>query len=95
MPNVRASSGMIGTIRGPSSGSRIRLRRSRVNTMVVETAVWLPAVELGVDVCGRGRAAARSRTTRLGSGAAERPPALEQVLDLLGASAPGGSTARP
>ena len=43
MPKVRASSGMIGTIRGPSSGSRIRLRRIRAKTIVVETGVGLPA----------------------------------------------------
>ena len=42
MPNVRASSGMIGTIRLPTFGSRIRLRRIRANTIVVETAVVLP-----------------------------------------------------
>ena len=68
MPNVRASSGMIGTIRGPSSLSRMRLRRIRLKTIVVETGVWLPAGELGVDL-GRGRRAAASfRTTRLGIG---------------------------
>src|SRR5947199_303494 len=38
MPNVRASSGMIGTTRGPRSGSRMRFRRIRVRTIVVDTA---------------------------------------------------------
>jgi hypothetical protein len=33
---------MIGTIRDPSSLSRRRLRRIRVNTIVVLTACWLP-----------------------------------------------------
>ena len=42
MPNVRASSGMIGTMRLPHSGSRSRLRSSLANAMVVETA-WLVA----------------------------------------------------
>ena len=42
MPKVRASSGMIGTTRAPTSGSRIRLRSSRVKTIVVLTATSLP-----------------------------------------------------
>ena len=41
MPNVRASSGMIGTIRGPTCSSRARLRNRRVKPIVVETS-WLP-----------------------------------------------------
>ena len=35
MPNVRASSGMIGTTRLPISGSLNRSRTSRTNAMVV------------------------------------------------------------
>ena len=54
-PNVRASSGMIGTIRWPELGSRIRLRRSRAKTIVVLTAVALPGGELGVDLPARRR----------------------------------------
>ena len=38
MPNVRASSGMIGTIRGPIESSRHRLRSRRVNPIVVLTS---------------------------------------------------------
>ena len=43
MPNVRASSGMIGTTRGPKSLSRIRSRNKRTNAIVVATAtriIW-------------------------------------------------------
>ena len=68
MPNVRASSGMIGTIRGPSSGSRMRFRSSRVKTIVVETGCRRAGRELGVDRRLRARAAAGARTTRFGSG---------------------------
>ena len=68
MPNVRASSGMIGTIRLPTSGSRMRLRSRRVNTIVVETAVVLPdANSLSTAALGLAAAAA-TRTTRRGSG---------------------------
>ena len=52
IPNVRASSGMIGTIRGPISLSRMRLRRIRVKTIVVETAVWLPPVNSSSMLAG-------------------------------------------
>ena len=38
MPNVRASSGMIGTKRAPISGSFIRSLSSRTNAIVVATA---------------------------------------------------------
>ena len=68
MPKVRASSGMIGTIRGPSSGSRIRFRSIRVKTIVVETGVVAAGGELGVDRRLPARAAARPRTVRCGSG---------------------------
>ena len=83
MPKVRASSGMIGTMRGPSSLSRMRLRRIRVKTIVVDTAVWLPAANSasidagGVGSGGRPDDAARDRARRA-------PTALLEVLDLLG-----------
>ena len=83
MPKVRASSGMIGTIRGPSSGSRMRLRRIRAKTIVVETGVVLPAANSASTAGGRARAAASARTIRRGQRAAERPAALDQVLDLV------------
>jgi hypothetical protein len=38
MPNVRASSGMIGTIRGPELGCLSRSRSSRTNAIVVATS---------------------------------------------------------
>ena len=72
MPKVRASSGMIGTIRGPSSLSRMRLRRIRVKTIVVDTAVWLPAANSASIGGRRARAGGCARTTRFGIGPAER-----------------------
>ena len=86
MPNVRASSGMIGTIRGPSSGSRIRLRRIRAKTIVVETGVVLPAAN-SASTSAAGAGSGFARTTRLRERPAERPAALHQVLDLLGLGA--------
>ena len=41
--NVRASSGMIGTIRLPTSLSRMRSRRKRTNAIVVETGCFVPS----------------------------------------------------
>ena len=56
MPKVRASSGMIGTMRGPSSGSRIRFRSIRVKAIVVDTAVDEPAANSPSNVgLGAGR----------------------------------------
>ena len=94
MPKVRASSGMIGTIRGPSSGSRMRLRRIRAKTIVVETGVALPAANsASTAAAGAGSGSdaddpARQRPT-------ERPAALEEVLRSPRSPGPGGSTARP
>ena len=82
MPNVRASSGMIGTIRGPSSLSRMRFRRIRVKTIVVETGVSEPAGELLVDAVGRRRQRRRADDA-LRERAAERLAPLAEVLDLL------------
>ena len=67
MPNVRASSGMIGTTRGPKCSSRARLRSSRVNAIVVETA-WLPepAVTSVNAVSAGSSSGRRARTTRRG-----------------------------
>ena len=72
MPKVRASSGMIGTIRGPSSGSRIRFRSIRVKAIVVETGVSRAGRELGVERWLRAPAAASARTIRFGQRAAQR-----------------------
>ena len=65
MPNVRASSGMIGTMRGPSSLSRIRLRRMRLKTIVVDTGVWLP-LSNSASTSGAGAGSGFDRTTRFG-----------------------------
>ena len=83
MPNVRASSGMIGTMRWPKSFARRRSFSSRTNAMVVAIScvpepffgqrVRLVARELQSDVV---RAALRQE-------AAERAAALEHVLDRL------------
>ena len=66
MPNVRASSGMIGTTRLPNPGSRMRFRRSFANTIVVLTAVAEPAAN-SRSVSGAGAGRGRPRTIRFGS----------------------------
>ena len=86
MPNVRASSGMIGTIRGPSSLSRIRFRRIRVKTIVVETGVSEPPANSLSTLAG-GAGSGCDRTTRFGIEPAERLAPLAEVLDLLGVGA--------
>ena len=65
IPKVRASSGMIGTMRDPSSLSRMRLRRMRAKTIVVETGVWLPASN-SLSTASPGAGSGVARTTRLG-----------------------------
>ena len=69
MPNVRASSGMIGTTRWPNSSSRARLRSRRVKAIVVDAGLLARAAgELGERLVGAAaRAGGVSRTTRLGS----------------------------
>jgi hypothetical protein len=69
MPNVRASSGMIGTIRGPSSLSRIRFRRIRVKTIVVENGRIRPPANSWSTAAG-GFGSGAFRTTRFGT----KPP---------------------
>ena len=83
MPKVRASSGMIGTIREPSCGSRMRLRRIRAKTIVVETGVWLPAAN-SASTSGAGAGSGARLDPALRDRAVERPAPLQQVLDLLG-----------
>ncbi len=65
-PNVRASSGMIGTIRLPSCGSRMRFRSSRARTIVVDTSVALPAAN-SASTSGAGGGSGVERTTRRGT----------------------------
>ncbi len=85
MPNVRASSGMIGTIRGPMCSSRARLRSSRVKPIVVETA-WLPepAAQLGERLVGRQLERAADARRALRDLPAERLATLHHVLVLDG-----------
>ena len=68
---MRASSGMIGTIRLPICGSRSRLRRIRAKTMVVETSVALPPAN-SPSTSGAGLGSGAERTTRRGT----EPPRL-------------------
>ena len=82
MPNVRASSGMIGTIRSPSALSRSRLRSSLAKAIVVDGFLRAGAGhELAVDRVARQLErlghddAARHRP-------AQRRAAFVQVLDL-------------
>ena len=80
---MRASSGMMGTTRGPMPGSRSRLRRSLAKAIVVDTC-WSP--EPLVELARRPRhpawPAVFGRTTRRGSGPPSAAPALLQVADL-------------
>ena len=80
MPNVRASSGMIGTMRLPMSGSRTRLRTRRLKAIVVEAGRSDPAKN-SVNASSFG-AASGLDVAPLRHDAAERGPALEHVLDL-------------
>ena len=69
MPKVRASSGMIGTTRGPNLSSRARLRSMRVNAMVVLTACVPEPASNSANAAGSGRSSGlRVRTRRWGSG---------------------------
>ena len=65
-PKVRASSGTIGTTRGPISGSRIRLRSSRPKAIVVLTAISEPDAN-SASTSGRGAGSGLARTTRRGT----------------------------
>ena len=58
---------MIGTMRGPRSGSRIRFRSIRVKAIVVETAVREPAANSASKV-GLGAGSSMPGTIRFGSG---------------------------
>ena len=67
MPNVRASSGMIGTTRWPTVGSRRRLRSRTANAMVVDTGRPLDPEANSANVAGAGSGSGLARTTRRGS----------------------------
>ena len=67
MPKVRASSGMIGTIRLPMPGSRSRLRSRPANTIVVDAArVPLPVMNSAYSA-SPGSSSGFDRTTLRGS----------------------------
>ncbi len=67
MPNVRASSGMIGTTRAPISGSFSSTRSRRVNAIVVDACTFspVPAVSWSM-ISSRGKTTVFERSTRSG-----------------------------
>ncbi len=67
MPKVRASSGMIGTIRWPSPLSRSRLRSITANAMVVDTDRLPEPASNSARVLSAGAGSGLARTTRWGS----------------------------
>ena len=86
-PNVRASSGTIGTTRVPICGSRMRFRRRRPKAMVVLTAISEPAVN-SASTSGRGAGSGAARTTRRGT----KPPRARRRSSMYwisGESGPG------
>ena len=66
MPNVRASSGMIGTKRAPIPGSFIRSLSSRTNAMVVATDCLPDPCFSSSYTESPGSVSGLARTTRLG-----------------------------
>ena len=78
MPKVRASSGMIGTMRRPKPSVRARARRSRVKAVVVDAACLPEPASSSVKASSGGRVRGRlTRTTRLGS---EPPRAVRRSI---------------
>src|SRR5438876_220298 len=77
MPNVRASSGMIGTTRAPMSSSRNRLRSSRVNTIVGGQACFPEPPAREVAQVGVGQVLDHAPQPRVGT---------EEVLADVGAT---------
>src|ERR1041385_3932434 len=85
MPKVRASSGMIGTIRLPTVLSRSRFRSRRVNAMVVDAAAAPLPLENSANTLGAGVASGFARTRRAvgGAGLASRGAAGEGFAHAL------------
>ena len=81
MPKVRASSGMIGTTRGPNCGSRQRLRSSRVNAVVVDAACLPepPSTSSKAALAGQLELALGAHDAA-GERAVEGQPPVEHVL---------------
>src|SRR5439155_12398794 len=81
MPNVRASSGMIGTMRLPTFLSRSRFRSRRVNAIVVDAAAlpepFANSAKADASGCSSGFADDAPRHE-----SAERATALHHVLNL-------------
>ena len=75
MPNVRASSGMIGTTRLPTFLSRSRFRSRRVNAIVVDAAAEPEPFANSANAVSAGSSSGRARTTRFGT---EPPSALRR-----------------
>ena len=67
MPNVRASSGMIGTNRSPMTGSFIRSLRIRTNAIVVAIACLPDPLRKPSNSASGGCGSGLARTTRRGS----------------------------
>ncbi len=67
MPKVRASSGMIGTIRFPIPLSRSRFRSRRVNAIVDDAAVVPLPFGNSANTEASGRSTGFGRTTRFGT----------------------------
>src|SRR6266540_4200509 len=66
IPNVRASSGMIGTTRLPSVWSRSRFRMRRVNAIVVEAAALPEPLANSANAVSAGAPSGFARMTRRG-----------------------------
>ena len=83
IPNVRASSGMIGTTREPHSGSFSRILSSRVNAVVVDAWIFSPVpTSNGSMISGFGMTNVFERTTRSGREPSSARAALHEVLVL-------------
>ena len=67
MPNVRASSGMIGTNRSPITGSFMRSFRIRTNAIVVATDCLPEPRRYSSNTEAGGCGSGLARTTRRGS----------------------------
>ena len=84
MPNVRYSSGAIGTMRWPISWSFIRSLSSRTNAIVVATACLPEPCLSSAYTSSPGSLSGLALDPPLGERAAELLAALLHVLDLLG-----------
>ena len=94
MPNVRYSSGAIGTMRLPISGSFIQSLSSRTDAIVV-AILFLPEPCLSsAYTSSPGSLSGLARTTRRGTRAAERAGGARSCTRSRGRPCRGGRTAR-